>query len=211
MNSSTKILLIIIGFLVLLFGGCHLFLHIAFDGIFTGPFYDKKGLIANYEQKEKSIIKLKNYVESITPPDVFVHIEFDDDELSIFHVKANNNYESNWRSTLSPDKIDSLLIQIGWTKDELNTIKTSLEKANCISVANRDPFTIGWQRSGMGKYSYKIFEENLTDSLIKEYNDGCFYSFYKKNIVLEYGGGAIGPQCFPEYKSPSQSQQTNGH
>ena len=207
MNNSIKISLIIIGLLTMLIGGCFLFIHITFDGIFSGPFHNKEDLIANYKQKEDHIIEVKNYVESITPHNTFIHVEFNDNELSIFHVKANNHYESNWRSTLHPHKIDSLSTQIGWTKKELNSIKIKLKKANCISAANRDPFTIGWQRSGMGMYFYKIFEEYLTDSLIKKYNDGCFFSFYKKNIVLKYRGGAIGPQCFP----PSQSQQNKIH
>ncbi len=31
-------------------------------------------------------------------------------------------------------------------------------------------------------------------------DNGCTYSFYKDNMVLEYGGGAIGPQCFEDFK-----------
>ena len=53
-------------------------------------------------------------------------------------------------------------------------------------------------RSGMGKYSLKLFDIDLTNDQIKQYNDGCTYIFYKKNIVLEYGGGAVGSQCFPD-------------
>jgi len=48
----------------------------------------------------------------------------------------------------------------------------------------------------MGKYSYKVFEKQLEIKEKKEYNNSCEYIFYKDNIVLEYRGGAIGPQCF---------------
>ena len=76
---------------------------------------------------------------------------------------------------------------------------------SCISIAGKDPVVIGWQRSGMGKFSYNIFDKNLEENKIKDYNDGCTYVFYKDNIVLEYGGGAIGMQCFPEfYKNKSE-------
>ena len=45
-------------------------------------------------------------------------------------------------------------------------------------------------------YFYKLFDQQLSESEIKHYNDGCQYLYHGSNIVLEYGGGAIGPQCF---------------
>ena len=74
-----------------------------------------------------------------------------------------------------------------------------MDKANCISISGKDPVVIGWQRSGMGIFSYNIFKKNLEEKKIKDYNDGCTYIFYKDNIVLEFGGGAFGIQCFPEF------------
>lgn len=50
----------------------------------------------------------------------------------------------------------------------------------------------------MGKYSYLIFDRPLSEAEKKDYDDKCEYIFYKENIVLEYGGGAIGTQCFPD-------------
>jgi len=50
----------------------------------------------------------------------------------------------------------------------------------------------------MAKYSYLIFEQNPDKAKIDKYNNGCTYIYYKMNIVLEYGGGAVGPQCFPK-------------
>lgn len=51
----------------------------------------------------------------------------------------------------------------------------------------------------MGIFSYVIFDQNLSENKIEDYNDGCTYIFYKDNVVLEYSGGAIGMQCFPEF------------
>lgn len=73
-----------------------------------------------------------------------------------------------------------------------------LDKANCIEIENGEPTTIGWQRSGMGMYSYVLFEKPIADSLKKQYNDSCTYILYNDRLVLEYGGGAFGPQCFPQ-------------
>ena len=201
MSRALKIFLVIIGLLTTVVCGFFLFIHIAFDGMFTGPSYDQNDLIENYEQRRGEIIEVKNYFESIMPENATVHIEFDnDEELGIFHVKVDSVYENNWGLKIKSAKVDSLLNELGWTKAELRTLKLKLDKANSVSISSRKPVTIGWQRSGMGMFKYKIFDQNLNDSLMERYNDGCMFKFYKENVVLEYGGGAIGPQCFPGYE-----------
>lgn len=200
MNRALKGLLIFFGIILLLIGGFYLFLHIAFDGIFTGPTYDKNDLIENYEERTEKILDVKNYYKSILPDSASVTIEFDNDkDLGIFHVRVDSIYQSNWNLKINSPKVDSLLTELNWTTKELRILKEKLDKANCISIAGKDPVVIGWQRSGMGMFSYNIFDSNLEKDKIKDYNDGCTYIFYKDNIVLEYGGGAIGPQCFPEF------------
>ena len=175
-----------------------MFQHIAFDGIFTGPFYDKEDLMENYEKKKEEIAEVKRYFESILPAESIVHIEYENNkELAIFHVKSKNPFESNWRLKINSTKTDSLLRDLNWTKQELKTLKNKLDKANCISISSRKPVSIGWKRSGMGMFSYTVFDSELSAEQIKDYNGGCMYIYYKDNIVLEYGGGAIGPQCFP--------------
>jgi len=200
MKKPLKILLIIIGILITIFGGFYLFLHIAFNGIFTGPVYTKQDLIENYEKKQTEILDIKSFIDSKLPSDTYINIEFENGDLGIFHIKKNGNYNSNWNLYIDSKKTDSLLTIIGWTKNDLENLEEKLNAANCISVASGNPTTIGWQRSGMGKFFYNIFNENLTDSLINEYNGGCTHIYYKDNIVLEYGGGAIGPQCFSGYE-----------
>ncbi len=199
MNNFLRILLILGGVFFALIGGFFLFIYIAFNGIFTGPSYNQSDLIENYENKKEQIIEVKNYIEKIVPENIFVNIEFKNGDLETFHVKRNGNYENNWHLDIDSKKTDSLLNILGWTHSELETLKDKLDKANCISVASRKPITIGWQRSAMGMFFYKLFDQNLNDSLIEQYNGGCTYIFYKDNVVLQYGGGAIGPQCFPGF------------
>jgi len=200
MNKALKGLLIFFGIILLIFGGFYLFLHIAFDGIFTGPSYDKEDLIENYEERKEEILDVKEYFKSILPNGASVTIEFDNDkELGIFHVKADSIYQSNWNLKIKSPQVDSLLTELNWTTKELKILKEKLDKANCISISGKDPVVIGWQRSGMGMFSYNIFDSDLEKDKIEDYNDGCTYIFYKDNIVLEYGGGAIGPQCFPDF------------
>ncbi|MBC3540321.1 hypothetical protein ACFSC6_02835 [Rufibacter sediminis] len=200
MNKVLKAFLILLGLLFTIAGGLFLFIHIAFDGIFTGPSYFKEDLAENFEERKTQIIEAKNYFGSIVPKETFVKIEFEKGQLGIFHIKKNGIYQNNWNLDINSKKVDSLLQVLGWTKTELKTLKSKLDKANCISAESGNPITIGWQRSGMGMYFYNIFDQNLNDSLISVYNDSCTYIFYKDNVVLEYGGGAIGAQCFPGLK-----------
>jgi len=190
-----------------------------FSSIFDDMTYSsKKELIENYELKQKEINELYIYAKSITNNgEKYVDIEFKNDKnIEIFRVEANsieiakeqennspkpNRYtKSCYHLEINSKEVDALLSRLDWKKETLKTLKVKLDAANCISVESGEPMTIGFKRNGMGKYFYKIFENPLSDSLINnKYNDGCTYIFYKDNIVLEYGGGAFGMQCFETY------------
>lgn len=200
MKVILKVILIPLGIFGALLVGFLIFLHFAFDGIFTGQSYNKADLISNYEKRKTEIIDVRDYYRSILPENKSVYIEFGKrKDLKIFHLRNDNISESNWNLEMGTPKVDSLLNELNWTENELKKLKEKLKAANCISIAGTEPVVIGWQRSGMGLFSYDIFKNNLNEDQIKDYNDGCTYIYYKENVVLEYGGGAIGMQCFPEY------------
>lgn len=166
----------------------------------TDTYYSKKDLIENYRSKTKEIYQLKKYAEQIIPNDKSLTIEFENDEkLAIFHLSDKKGRSSNWNIKISAKKTDSLLTELGWTKQTLMQLKEKMDNANCISVESGEPFTIGYQRSGMGMYFYNLFDKPLTDSLKKAYNDGCMHILYNEKVALEFGGGAIGQQCFEGY------------
>ncbi len=185
------------------------------------PESSKKELIKNYEKHKAEILKVKSEYFKLIPEKYFVYIEFEpaskilttpeqitikiykikDDTTKVDNnvVQRNDNLEvvsQNWNLKTDSKELEKIIESIGWTKHTLNKIKELLESANCVSIENGQITTIGFARSGMGKYSYKIFEDQPTENQKQEYNNGCEYIFYKDNIVLEYGGGAIGPQCF---------------
>ncbi len=196
MNKILKWILIVLGFAILSFVGFWFYEIASFSGAFEKE-YSAKDLIENYNAKTQEIIELNSYIKSILPSNKQVDIEFDgNNTLAIFHVIINGSYDSNWDIDISSKKTDILLKKLGWTKETLSVLKDKLDKANCISVISGETSTIGYQRSNMGKYSYKIFSYPLNDSLKNIYNDSCTYIYYKENIVLEYGGGVIGPPCF---------------
>ena len=200
MNKFIKWTLKIIGFVLLIFIGFKVLLFVLFYGLF-GKSYTTEDLIDNYNSKTAEILEVKKYINSVTSPDLKVDIEFEDNKtLGIFHISANGSHESNWDVKIKSEKVDSLLKVIGWTIETLKTLKVKLDNANCISVSNGEPCNIGFQRSGMGKYFYNLFDTPIADSLKNNYNDSCTYILYNDKVVLEYGGGAIGSQCFPNYK-----------
>lgn len=178
------------------------------------PRSSKQELIKNYEDKEVEITNLKIEYQKYVPENHIIDIEFEPEskilnipeQLTIKIYKTSINEETkeksrevvsqNWNLKPNSDELKRITESINWTNRTLNEIKKLLIKANCISIKNGKITTIGFARSGMGKYSYKLFDKNLTADQLEVYDNNCEYIYYKENIVLEYGGGAVGPQCF---------------
>lgn len=199
MKTILKTFLILFGIGLVIFGGYIVMIIAAFGGFDKD--YSVTELKENFEAKKAEIYEVKNYVNKIISPNKLVHIEFDDNNtLGIFHVKVDDNFESNWDVKIKSGKADTLLQKLGWTTETLKTLKDKLDKSNCIGVTSGEPCNISFQRSGMGMYSFNIFDKPIPDSLKTSYNDSCTYIMVNDKLVLEYGGGAIGSQCFYNLK-----------
>jgi hypothetical protein len=174
------------------------------------PRSSKKELIENYEQRFVEIERLKKEYSILVPDSMIVSIEFNPSErimnspesidLKIYrkHSKSNSVIAQEWNLSKDSKQLSDLLKIVGWNQNTLTNIKALLDAANCISIENEKNTSIGFARSGMGKYYYVVFDKALSPKEKEEFNDGCTYQFYRDNIVLEYGGGAVGPQCFPD-------------
>jgi hypothetical protein len=200
-----KWILIIVGLGLFLFIGFMIYVSMAFSGVFD-TFHTKQELIDNYNKRQTQILELKSYFNSIVPKDKQVEIEFESDsKLFRFGVSPIDTKTGRiiypifleWNLKTSSDKVDSVIKSLGWTQQTLNYLKQKMDKANCIQIESGEPTKIGWQRSVMGMYSYNVFDNPIVESLKKHYNDSCTYILYNNKLVLEYGGGAIGSQCFP--------------
>ena len=101
-----------------------------------------------------------------------------------------------WDLEIKTERMDSILKPIGWTRETLKTLKDKLDNADCIQIESGEPTKIGFKRSGMGMYSFNVFDKPIPDNLIEQYNDSWTYILVNKRLALEYGGGAIGSQCF---------------
>lgn len=195
MKEFLKFISIAIGAAIVLIGGTLMFLSSLMTDDLS--YYSKKDLMRNYDKHASEINELKRYVRSITPIGDMIDIEFkNSNEFGRFNL----NHLSYYNIKVNSKQADSLFKKLNWSIPIIRTLKSKLDAANCISVANVDPFIIEWQRSGVGVYSYYVFDRPLNDSLKKAYTNGCNYSFYKNNVVLNYEGGTTSNLCSEEFK-----------
>ncbi len=175
------------------------------------PRSSKTELIKNIDTNYASVSNLRTEYAKLVPKGLIVSIEFNPknyiaamDESIDMEIVDSSRTDSNrimqeWQMGYHSYKLKKFLDRLKWDNNTLVKIKGLLDAAHCVSIENGAVTTIGYQRSGMGKYFYDLFDHDLTSSEeIKKYNDACMYIFYKKNIVLEYGSGATGSMCFPD-------------
>ncbi|KQR93746.1 hypothetical protein ASG01_07740 [Chryseobacterium sp. Leaf180] len=187
--------------------GCLLLIGaIVFSVMVTSAFggfdknYSVSELKSEYFSKEKEIADLINYYNQIKPNDYLVDIEFKDNKilnrLQITTLKDSSHQViyQEWDVDIRDLQKDSLKSILNWDVNDIKGLKERLDKANCISVEDGEPIKIGFKRSGLGMYSFNIFQEIQTDR--SAFKNRCEYVLVNRNLMLEYGGGAIGPQCF---------------
>ncbi len=198
-----KGILILCGIGLVIFIGYIVMIISAFGGFDKD--YSVTELKENFEKNKTEIYELKRYFNEIVPKNRFVEIEFDNDNtLTRFGIKPldktagdpNGPMFLEWDLQINTERMDSIIKPMGWTRETLKALKERLDKANCIQIESGEPAKIGFQRSGMGMYSFTVFDNPIPDSLRKNYNDSCTYIMATDRLVLEYGGGAIGGQCF---------------
>ena len=168
----------------------------------TIPKDKKDEVVKAYEtssDKDKEFLLLVLSMPISSKDELIKNIDLNYGKINVLKIDMNNkSFVQKWNLEYNSDSLNKMLKLLNWTNETLKTIKKMLVDANCVSIENGENTKIGFARSGFGKYSYLLFNKDLTTEQIKEYNDGCSYIFYKNNIVLEYGGGALGPQCFPD-------------
>lgn len=180
--------------------------------VYMMPMSSRFEMVENYEKRSKEINDLKEEFEKVVPKGYVVSLDIklsdsplrniESVDLQIFKKNKKGDLDlvdGDWGLAYGSERLDDLLNIIGWDPMTFSGIKNLFQVANCISIENGDQIEIGFARSGLGKYSYLIFPNKLLSvPQIKEYNDGCEYIYYKKNIVLKYEGGMAGPQCFTD-------------
>lgn len=193
---------------ILIVGGVCLVGVIVFSfmvAVASGSFdknYSVSELKDEYFSKEKEIGELIKYYNQIKPDGYLVDIEFEDDKtlgrltISTHEDSLNQVIYQKWDVDIKDLQKDSLKNILNWKEQDIFKLKKKLDKANCISVEDGEPIKIGFKRSGFGMYSFNIFQSIQTDRT--EYNNQCEYILVNRYLALQYGGGAIGAQCFPD-------------
>jgi hypothetical protein len=193
LNTVLKIILVLCGTMFVLFIGCILIVGSAFGGFDKD--YSLSELTDNFEENKTEIYELKRYFNEIVPKNRFVLIEFENDNtlarleveaLDSVAGKSNGQIFLDWNLQTNSPRTNSVIRPLGWTTETLKQLKEKLDDANCIR----------FQRSGLGMYSFNVFDKPIPDSLRAYYNDSCTYIMVNDKLVLEYGGGMIGDQCF---------------
>ncbi|MBL4679001.1 MAG: hypothetical protein JKY70_22840 [Mucilaginibacter sp.] len=177
-------------------------------GPLNPKYYKVAELTENFNKKRKEIYEVKRYFKALAPQYKDVDIEFDGNKIARLEIMPRDTGKGSnlavefldWNIPVGSKKSDSLMKVLGWNNAKLKALQDKLDKANCISITNTEPAKIGFKRSGFGMYFFNVFDKPLGDSLRTKYNDSCTYIYVNRNLVLEYGGGAIGPQCFSEFK-----------
>lgn len=203
-KTILKITLVILGILTI-YGGIYLGSVLYAFGVFDKT-YTTDELVENYNRRKVEIEHLKHFFNEVVPNNKFVEIEFKNDStihrlgIGPLDSLGKSRYDTmflEWDLRVNSPKVDSVIKTLGWTQKTLQILKAKLDKADCIQIESGEPAKIGFKRSGLGMYFYNVFEQDgVPDSLITHYNDSCTYIFINKKLVLEYGGGAVGDQCF---------------
>ena len=185
----------------------------------------KKGLTTNYEDNKTQILDLRDYYNSIVPEGFIIKVRYnlsDNIDLFIYRPKENSGKREllfqqwgldiddyvpeNPRSEYDKkyngitNSFEEVKEELNWTTGTFSDLYQKLDNVNCMGISNRNPTEIEYGFKGMGTLSYLIFDKNLDEELQEKYSDDCSLVFYKENIVLSYGSGAIGSLCTPEFK-----------
>jgi len=186
-------------------------------------FIDIKTVETNWEKHSAEIKRLKTYYNSVIPDSFTVYFDvnrngtcdltvtekygksktlwFQQWEMNLddYHPREANGFVLDENKPRTTD-LEFIMRKIGWRRITFDNIETYLHESKCVSIANGNPCEIGFQRKGLGKYAYLIFDKPIPEKLRSAYNDSCRYVLFKDRVVLEYTGGTIGPGCFPDFK-----------
>ncbi len=181
------------------------------------------GMKNNIDNNSKEIIELKNYLNEIVPKDYEIRLQYNSvSNIDFFVYKQTDDSTTrekifgkwdvnlnNYKKTLpakyeknnegKTKSLELVLNELNWNRETLSKLYDKLDNINCIGIYSGKPLEIEYGFSGMALLSFYVFDKNLTPEQQEEYSDDCMNMFYKENIVLNYGSGATGSLCTPEF------------
>ena len=184
-----------------------------------------KEVFINYSEKKKEIELLEAYFSKIKPEDLVLYIRYNSDNNIDFKIDQKNYWDKNsWYTDSIFDEygqfhrfdvdindkelMDAYRIT-NLEREELEKLKSYLEKANCISISNRFSFSddiqveytsIGYPTHDMYGLYYVIFEKELKKNNVDKIIERCDFKKIDNKAFVQYGGPAFGSDCFPDKK-----------
>lgn len=153
----------------------------------------------HYDRHQDDIEQLEQYTRQSLDPGAYLHLEFERGKTSIFQAQGKNG------SLLSQDWYDnnSIMNAAGLTQEEFTEIHRLLRQADCIGITlssscdDDSTAVVDWRRKALGMYSYILFDRPATPKEDSLFLADPMYIPYTDRVILQYSGGAIGPQTFP--------------
>lgn len=188
--------------IILLIGGISLIVFFIGSAYLFGAFdkgYNEKELISHYENNKEQFSELLKYFNSIVPNDKEIEIEFENNKkLFRFGVVSIDTLLKNkcpmylkWDLNIDKDIPSEILSSIKWDGNTFSSLKSKLDEAGCIQIGSGNPVEIGFQRSGMGMYSYYFYKEDSSNDFLNQQKKRNDIHFFDKRIAWKYDGGAL--------------------
>ncbi|SFG49926.1 hypothetical protein [Prevotella sp. KH2C16] len=153
----------------------------------------------HYEHHKEGMRELEAYARQALDSGAYIHLEFDGQHIPIFHVQACSDslISSHWDAD---GLADSLRAVVGLTADEMEGLRKRLTDLGCISVDINQSvpgINIGFRRVGLGMYFFRLYDKPMTATQWQAEMDAEEDVPYNRQVVFEYGAGAIGSMAFP--------------
>lgn len=188
--------------------------------VYSLPKSSKAKLIENIELNKDRILSLEKRFRELVPIGYKVDIEFSQlyklkvtegvVQIKVYEDRGMDSelLDSGEMLSYNTPQLSRILNHLNWTDSTLREIERLLKGAGCVGINNigiqkeiSKLTRINFSQGGFTMYSYLIFPRNLTPEKIKKYNNNRYvYTFYKDNIVLEFGVADIGEDCFEKTK-----------
>lgn len=188
MNWSIKIIIVIVGYSI-------------FSSSCNNTDLNTKTSVQDYfKSNEIKFNNLYNYFISICPKGKNELITFYDSEeentysISVYPINAavssSNPVLGGKELKLNSTELNQVLNKINWTYNNLETLKQMLKSTKCkwirTTEINGNPVEICIAEKNWGSYSYFIFENPLTDSLIKIHGEPLNTKILKGKVILKF-------------------------
>ncbi|MBO4451986.1 MAG: hypothetical protein J5770_06160 [Bacteroidaceae bacterium] len=156
----------------------------------------------HYEKHAKEMEDFISYLDNALDDSVAVRLEFEYGKATMFHVAAKGDslMSTHWGD--AEEKKDSLMSVVGLTRTEYDQIRDNLRSLGCIGVERTTFPDINWtviyfRRSGMGMYSFYLFDKPMSQKDKDYYMNDYSCVPYNEKVVFIYGGGAFLSDRFP--------------